>query len=730
MMTPPFSMYDQKAGAAAGKYTLEVVHTVSGKDEEDGREVTIHRQERVELEFTVDASRFRLRDSDDVYACFPPVGSSGAYDSVVPHVILRRPMLPWCRLLVPGNSDKVPWMALLVLGPDELDATQGGMPVKFERTAASALCPGEPGDGALWGWNKQKQECPLSNSEAQEQIDTVEMDATVFLKICPGADELQLLAHVRAVDTSDKEDPEPSPPSGRRVSATVAPPAAESTKQQSPEPLVAEFAVLMANRFVQPGRNMAVLVSLEGWKTWLPKEATRPAASELENKRVRLVVLHSWQFQSIDQGGSFQQRVKTLYESADLLRVSEELRKKIDDPALSTLCAQGYTPIPYHSEGSEAPTLAWYRGPLVPNAGQPFPDNSTSFSCADSALIVSADGQLDISYSAAWQLGRLLAQSSPAFMRAATVFLQPDDRGQHFRLEDMPGYLRTFAGTIRERTAQMEALEAMADWLGDLVLLRPVPLRYLIPSDKLLPRESLRLFTIDMNWLDAMTDGAFSVGADLLCESSPQVPRSRRRELLWTLALQAGRKRRKKELLSEEMLKQQSSGSIALFGFLIRSTVLSSWPGIELRVYASDERTARTVLRQQLLSEGVLLVVVDGPPHVIELHEPREGLRFGAATQELTLRAIDSSGEVPDGKLLTPKVRLSEREGSGRVIDVRAVAKAAHAAIQESGQKITEQSSTMQSSVSFTLPFLYEPTHVRGVLQNKSSVPSSDWGTK
>lgn len=53
MMTPPFSMYDQKAGAAAGKYTLEVVHTVSGKDEEDGREVTIHRQERVELEFTV-----------------------------------------------------------------------------------------------------------------------------------------------------------------------------------------------------------------------------------------------------------------------------------------------------------------------------------------------------------------------------------------------------------------------------------------------------------------------------------------------------------------------------------------------------------------------------------------------------------------------------------------------------------------------------------------------------
>jgi hypothetical protein len=81
---------------------------------------------------------------------------------------------------------------------------------------------------------------------------------------------------------------------------------------------------------------------------------------------------------------------------------------------VQTALKLGYAPLPHHlRQGSR--TVSWYRGPLVP-----VPDVARTvdniFVNADRALQYDKDtGLFDVTYAAAWQLGRLLALQAPEF---------------------------------------------------------------------------------------------------------------------------------------------------------------------------------------------------------------------------------------------------------------------------------------------------------------------------
>ena len=63
----------------------------------------------------------------------------------------------------------------------------------------------------------------------------------------------------------------------------------------------------------------------------------------------------------------------------------------------------------------------------------------------------------------------------------------------------------------------------------------PVPLRYLVPSGKMLPPESIRSFWVDTRWtLDALATGALCFGASSPAEPSPPTALAMRKEL-WNL---------------------------------------------------------------------------------------------------------------------------------------------------------------------------------------------------
>src|SRR5258708_35921884 len=49
-------------------------------------------------------------------------------------------------------------------------------------------------------------------------------------------------------------------------------------------------------------------------------------------------------------------------------------------------------------------------------------------------------------------------------------------------------------------------------WLGRLTLLYGVPFQYLVPDERMRAAESLRFFYVDPLWMEALLDGALSIG--------------------------------------------------------------------------------------------------------------------------------------------------------------------------------------------------------------------------
>ena len=122
-----------------------------------------------------------------------------------------------------------------------------------------------------------------------------------------------------------------------------------------------------------------------------------------------------------------------------------------------------------------------------------------------------------MSYASAWELGRLLALSSPAFVKGCGCLLKGDRtltslrrRSKNFSRLHRSSFKDPAISTTR-RWSKVKITEDLVEWIARLVLLYPVPFHYLVPHQSLLPSESLRFFHLDDNWVDALVDGAFSI---------------------------------------------------------------------------------------------------------------------------------------------------------------------------------------------------------------------------
>lgn len=198
----------------------------------------------------------------------------------------------------------------------------------------------------------------------------------------------------------------------------------------------------------------------------------------------------------------------------------------------------------------------------------------------------------------------------------------------------------------------------MQQWLGQLCLLYGMPFNYMVAHESMLPQESIRFFFIDHNWLDSLVDGVFSVGthssrdesfvqlmikgiretADLMM---PQV-RSRLRGAAPPSTLQVG---------------------ATMTGFLLRSEVVSGWPGLEVKAYGQMDGSSPVLssqlqlLRMERLSPDVLLCIFSGLPARVEINEPSESLHFGVepgvgsplgrANGVIVPRWLGNSGDTP-----------------------------------------------------------------------------------
>ncbi|MGH9764745.1 MAG: hypothetical protein ACREAC_28250, partial [Blastocatellia bacterium] len=222
------TFYDNYQGPLpAGSYRFVLQQTVSL----DGQDQRHYYQDQP---FEVLAPRYST-DASEIQSYYPPPGGVADCRNNLPHLVLRTRSLPWERKPWPDAGTE-PWLALLMLS--EQDIADGQAAVKM-----GSLADLKPDDSLAAVWSRRESGATVvlpkfaRNEDPQNSVRLLDLSLSVFLNICPRAEDCSALAHIRRVDLTDK------------------------TPQGVAD---GEFAVLVANRFPQAGANTIHLISLEG----------------------------------------------------------------------------------------------------------------------------------------------------------------------------------------------------------------------------------------------------------------------------------------------------------------------------------------------------------------------------------------------------------------------------------------------------------------------------------
>ena len=224
----------------------------------------------------------------------------------------------------------------------------------------------------------------------------------------------------------------------------------------------------------------------------------------------------------------------------------------------------------------------------------------------------------------------------------------------------------------------------IAAWLGRLRTLIGVPFGYLVPDEGMLPPESIRFFRLDTAWVEALLDGAFSLGRNLTAEAGGAAANLDRALLGPVLhaAREAAPKRRRAG--AAEPTDRAAGGASPWTGFLLRSKVVSGYPGLGVNVYEAGSTQPLPLRRLDRLGPGAdtLFGLVEGEAHQVDVHEPAEVLHYGidaytaptGGGQPSALKNLHTFTRLPDGtiqvdKTYTPvQIGASFRSRSPRVL--------------------------------------------------------------
>ncbi|WP_298739196.1 hypothetical protein [uncultured Chitinophaga sp.] len=226
-------------------------------------------------------------------------------------------------------------------------------------------------------------------------------------------------------------------------------------------------------------------------------------------------------------------------------------------------------------------------------------------------------------------------------------------------------------------------------WLGRLRLLYGVPFNYLVPDEAMLPPESIRFFYLDMNWIDAMLDGAYSIGRNLT-NAAASASANQDRATFATVKSQAENAAAiiRPALLGRKPAPVQWE---VVSGFLLRSSLVSRYPGLGVNVYGAgstpEQPLPLKILRFEALGAGAdtMICLVAGDAYQVDLHEAPEQLHYGideytvkdgvtAAAKVLRKFAVSGS-EVTIGKDPVKKdISSCFRTSDHRTLNMKALA--------------------------------------------------------
>ncbi|GAB7529265.1 hypothetical protein PS3A_16740 [Pseudomonas sp. 3A(2025)] len=399
----------------AGSYSITITQHLQNTDPKAGPGEAFDEAYVNTRKFAVRGERFSLAPSEVV--CFPPNDNQGEYQNVLPHVILSRRTLPWERS-PQLQADDASWLALLLFEDDEAPTLQSVLVGDLQRqpfarsdddAKTNTLSPSSlpattasyPDGYALLAGTPTFTLAVGENWWDSSQV--IDVPAALFAAIAPTLDELDWLAHARSVSLASKQEQDDAEQDG-------------------------SFSVVVGNRLPAPNSKCVVhLVSLEGLAGYLPTgdgESASPLtlAAGGTAQTLRLVSLANWTFTSFDPQETFSGYLQGL-DCAPLKRPAPLAAQGSAGQTVTDAFAMGYTALDHQTRLGDT-TVSWYRGPLLPFTSSAVivpPPATAPLVVADQAVRFDpANGLMDVTYAAAWQIGRSMALQNSLY--ASTLY--------------------------------------------------------------------------------------------------------------------------------------------------------------------------------------------------------------------------------------------------------------------------------------------------------------------
>ncbi|MCL2923185.1 MAG: hypothetical protein MGF17_00755 [Trichodesmium sp. MAG_R04] len=667
------------------KITVEQSLEIKGNKPEDFQPL----KKTLNKTFQVAGERFQLKPQD-IHGVFPPNHNLGEHSNVLPHIILNRSTLPWERK-AQSDDENTPWLALLVFDQEEVApiATSpkedpSTLPANADKvtTKVVSLSELEADSDSSPFFPKLTLEKGQKPTDKVKVIDVpkklLEQIMPTLEQIMPTAAELQFLTHVRQTE-DDKGSVERAviianrlPKSGNQSVVHLVSvedrfkdgtfnykykeAGTDQEKEVGPNDKIRlvtlkswEFTCMeryrVTDEAIEHLNNMPLLknnptikkitegsihlsteefFSKKEFLTELKKAYSaedKPPSPTANGKTIQELLLKAFGF------GDFASILKKLDRNPSTLRLPDTGNDVADQ-----FLKMGYVPAShYFRKGDKA--VSWYHGPLSPLENPPTELNLPLPPRASDHLLryYQSISMLDASYAAAWELGRLLALQDKSFSTGLYRWKrchahQLKKEKQQFRNQDAhhPG-----AHQINRDAYRLP--KELANWFYDLHLLKGLPFNYLVPDEAMLPSESIRFFTLDKLWIACLIDGAFSIGRVITHDHSKDenlfhavLKKSWDKDITINLPEQ-----------NSEELKTTLSGLTTISGCLIRSEVVSGWPGLLVEASTSQVTDNGELpnpmlpIRMEKLSQNVLLVLFEGQIQTLDIHLKPETIHFG-----------------------------------------------------------------------------------------------------
>ncbi|MGW2364570.1 hypothetical protein ACWCZ5_03150 [Streptomyces sp. NPDC001667] len=675
-------------GIEAGRYRITVGQQLPAEDLPGAR------LDPVKQIVDVRAAQFRL-DPAWVHAVHPAAHSQGPFHGLLPHITLNAAALPWERDPFTGgarNPGQAPWLVLLLFGEGELP----GDPNALGTTASLSVRALLDGDAAVSG--------PALDRDAVDPalLDTpcrvVDVPRELLAQLLPEPSALALLAHVR----TGGED---AAPAEGQDSRAVQDAHAVITTARFPDAARGRYVAHLVSLegHTHPGSQAdgkpVRLVSLHSWTFTSCAESgdgfgrlagrfapgngehsaapLRPAPAAGTGLPAELGTLLEQGMVPMTHITDSGERALAWYSGPFLPRVAPELPRPADghfpdadglllhEPHTGTFatgyaCAWNVGRALALADPGFATTLvrlrhqgrlrratdrqyATYRRQLFHGGLSAEPAPGTAARAATPAAAPAATP----TPTPREQFEELLRGGALGAL-AATFGIPEDDEPRPRTVSAAPATYRPDAPRRSSAPRPRPDAREAAAWLAKLRTLSGVPFDCLVPDQRMLPPESLRLFHVDRGWLQALLDGARSLdrhpGADAATDA---------------------------EL--DDLLDGQ--GPVPAAGLLLRSALVPGWPTLRVEARADSGTVPVEVVRSEALGADVLLMLFEKMPDRLTISEPHQGLHFGVDDEgNVALRSL-ASGEV--GRLLgrsvpvgaDPALTVTTPAGA-RVLDV------------------------------------------------------------